>query len=216
MTPLVFLPGAAGRTAFWRPVADRLGDLGPTHLLGWPGFGDQPADLRVGSLGDLFDWLVARLPLEPCHLVAQSMGGVLAARLALEQPERVARLALVATSGGVDVRRLGASDWRSGFQAGAPALPRWFVDDRTDLTARLPGIRAPTLLLWSDGDPVSPVSVGRFLERRIPGARLEIIAGGTHSFAQERPDEVAAALRKHLAGGPGPANLSPGQGAASR
>ncbi len=198
MTPLVFLPGAGGRAAFWRPVADRLADLGPAHLFGWPGFGDNPPDPGIGSLGDLFDWLVARLPPGPCHLVAQSMGGVLAVRLALEHPDRVARLALVATSGGVNVNRLGARDWRRDYLAAMPGVPRWFVHDRTDLTERLPAVRAPTLLLWSDSDPVSPLSVGRFLEARIPDARLEVVAGGSHAFAEEQPDEVAAALRRHL------------------
>jgi pimeloyl-ACP methyl ester carboxylesterase len=198
--PLVFLPGAGGRAEFWRPVAERLADLGPIHLFGWPGFGEDPPDPGIGSLGDLFGWLLARLPPGPSHVVAQSMGGILAARLALEHPDRVARLALVATSGGVDVRALGASDWRPDYLAGLPGAPRWFVDDRTDLAERLPAIRAPTLLLWSDGDPVSPLSVGRFLAQRIPGARLEVVAGGGHAFAQERADVVAAALRRHLAG----------------
>ncbi len=200
MTPLVFLPGAGGRSAFWRPVAERLTDLGPAQLLAYPGFGEEPSDPRIRSLGDLFGWLLARLPPGPCHVVAQSMGGVLAVRLALEHPERVARLALAATSGGVDVSGLGASDWRPGYLAELPGAPRWFSDDRTDLSARLGELRAPTLLLWSDADPVSPPSVGRFLEQHIPGARLETFAGGGHAFAHERPEEVAAALRRHLGG----------------
>ena len=58
MTPLVFLPGAGGRAAFWRPVADRLADLGPVHLFDYPGFGGVPADPSINSLDDLFGWLV--------------------------------------------------------------------------------------------------------------------------------------------------------------
>jgi pimeloyl-ACP methyl ester carboxylesterase len=198
MAPLVFLPGAGGRAVFWRPVADRLADLGASHLLAWPGFGDEPADPTLRSLDDLLEWLLARLPPGPSHVVAQSMGGVLAVRLAVDHPERVASLTLVATSGGVDVRRLGASEWRPDFVAERPDVPRWFVDDRTDLTDRLGEIRAPTLLLWSDADPVSPLAVARLLERRIHGARLEVVPGGSHAFAQERPDEVAAVVRQHL------------------
>ncbi|HET8734790.1 MAG TPA: alpha/beta fold hydrolase, partial [Anaeromyxobacteraceae bacterium] len=177
---------------------DRLADLGPARLLGFPGFGDVPADPSIRSLDDLFDRVVGWLPEGRSHVVAQSMGGVLAARLALEQPERVARLVLVATSGGVDVSRLGAADWRRDYRASLPGVPSWFVDDRTDLTDRLSGIRAPTLLLWSDADPISPLSVARFLASRIPGARLAVVAGGTHAFAKERPDEVAPLIRAHL------------------
>jgi poly(3-hydroxyoctanoate) depolymerase len=203
MIPLVFLPGAGGRSSFWAPVAERLRGCGPTHRLGWPGFGDAPPDPAVRSTDDLFAWMTARLPPGPSHVVAQSMGGVLAARLAIEQPERVARLVLVATSGGVDARRHGAVDWRPEYLAALDGAPSWFADDRTDLTDRLGEIRAPTLLLWSDADPVSPLGVARFLEARIRGARLRVVPGGSHAFANERPDEVAAAIRGFLGGGGG-------------
>ncbi len=126
------------------------------------------------------------------------MGGVLAVRLALDAPERVSRLVLTATSGGVDVARLGAADWRPDYLAERPGVPDWFVRDRTDLTDRLGEVRVPCLLLWSDADPVSPLAIGRFLEERIAGSRLVTFAGGTHGFASERPDEVAAAIRAFL------------------
>lgn len=109
---------------------------------------------------------------------------------------------LVATSGGVPVERLGAADWRGEYRAALPDVPAWFVEDRTDLTRRLGAVRAPTLLVWSDADPVSPLAVGRFLEARLPDARLAVIAGGTHGFAEERADEVAALLRDHLRASP--------------
>jgi pimeloyl-ACP methyl ester carboxylesterase len=199
MTPLVFLPGADGSASFWRPVADRLADLGRDHVVGYPGFDDVPRDPRIKSLDDLFGWLIEQLPPGPSHVIAQSMGGILAARLALERPERVARLVLVATSGGIDVARLGAAEWRDDYRTAFPDVPTWFVDDRTDLTGSLAGIRAPTLLLWSDADPISPPAVAHDLAARIPGARLIMVAGGSHAFASERPDEVASILRSHLA-----------------
>ncbi len=201
MAPIVFLPGAGGSASFWKPVADRLGDLGVPRLLGYPGFAGIPADPRVASLDELLAWIVARLPREPSHVVAQSMGGVLAIRLAVERPARVARLVLAATSGGVAVARLGAADWRPDYRASLPGAPPWFADDRTDLTGRLGGIRAPALVLASDADPVSPPSVARFLAARIPAATVALVPGGSHAFASERPDEVARLVRAHLRGG---------------
>ncbi len=197
--PIVFLPGAGGSPDFWRPVADELRPRGEPVLLGWPGFGAVPADPALRGLDDLHRWTCARLPPGASHVVAQSMGGILGARLAIEQPERVARLVLVATSGGMDLSRLGAQDWRPAYLRDQPGVPRWFVDDRTDLTARLREIRAPALLLWSDADPVSPLAVGERLAREIPGARLEVVSGGTHAFAHERAREVAAIIGRFLA-----------------
>ncbi len=167
--------------------------------MGFPGFGGVPADPSLRSLEDLFAWVMDRLPPGPNHVIAQSMGGVIAVRLALDCPERLARLVLVATSGGVGVARLGGSDWRPEYRVSLPAVPPWFTEDRTDFSDRLAEIRAKTLLLWSDADPLSPLSVGHYLAARIQGARLTTIAGGTHGFENERPEEVAAAIRSHLA-----------------
>ena len=207
MSSLVFLPGAGGRASFWAPVAGRLGLFGPQVLVGWPGFGDEPANPAIHSLDDLYRWLLPRLPRGPLDVVAQSMGGVLGARLAIEEPQRVASLVLVATSGGVDVAGLGGVDWRRAFRAELPGVPAWFELDRTNLTEDLVRIRAPTLILYSDADPICPPAVAELLRARIPGARAALVSGGTHAFAFERPDEVAELLRAHLAG------LAGGEGA---
>ena len=94
---------------------------------------------------------------------------------------------------------MGGRDWRGEYRAALPDVPPWFVEDRTDLTDRLVEVRARTLLLWSDSDPVSPLAVAQFLAERIPDARVMTVVGGSHAFAHERPDEVAAAIRLHLA-----------------
>jgi poly(3-hydroxyoctanoate) depolymerase len=201
MPSLVFLPGAGGRAEFWRPVAERLGDLGPCVRFAWPGFGDEPADPTIVSLDGLFRWLIARLPGGPSHVIAQSMGGVLVARLAIEHPERVASLVLCATSGGVDVAALGGADWRAAFRAELPHVPTWFESDRTDLSNRLPEIQAPTLVLGGDSDPISPRAVATLVCRLIPNARSQVLRNAGHDFANRQPDQVAAAIRAHLRAG---------------
>jgi pimeloyl-ACP methyl ester carboxylesterase len=62
--------------------------------------------MRHTIFDDLVRLVEAELT-EPSTLVAQSMGGIVAVRVALRQPTQVRRLVLVATSGGVDVERLG-------------------------------------------------------------------------------------------------------------
>jgi pimeloyl-ACP methyl ester carboxylesterase len=199
MHPLVFFPGAGGRASFWQPVADRLADVGPTHLFAWPGFGDIPADPSIESLDALYRWMLARLPSTTFHLIAQSMGGVLAARLAIEHPQRVATLALCVTSGGaVDMTTLGGADWRADFRAELPNVPDWFERDRTDLTARLGGITASTLILTGDEDTIAPPAVGQFLRERISRSRHEIVRGGRHDLALSRAEEVAGLIRGHI------------------
>ena len=142
---------------------------------------------------------MARQLTGPADLVAQSMGGVVAIRVALRHPERVRRLVLAATSGGVDVAGLGGTDWRPDYRRQFPGAAAWILRERPDHTAELGRITAPTLLLWGDRDEVSPVAVGERLASLLPHAALRLIAGGDHGFAADRPDEVAPLIAAHLA-----------------
>lgn len=197
MTKLLFLPGAGASASFWRPVAERLTANGPRHFFAWPGLGDEPPDPDVRGI----DGLVAMVQAElqgPTDLVAQSMGGLVAARVALEAPHRVRRMVLVATSAGVPMAGFGASDWREAYSSTYPAAARWISAAHVDLSARLVAIKAPVLLIWGGADPVSPPSVGERLQRLLPHARLEVIAGGDHDLARTHAKEVAALVEAHL------------------
>jgi pimeloyl-ACP methyl ester carboxylesterase len=72
------------------------------------------------------------------------------------------------------------------------------VDEREDLTKRLPEIEAPVLLLWGDADPISPVAVGRRLAELFPRAELVVVPGGTHDLVLERAEEIAPRIEAHL------------------
>ncbi|MDA1036481.1 MAG: alpha/beta hydrolase, partial [Chloroflexi bacterium] len=134
------------------------------------------------------------------NAVAQSMGGVVAMMTASANLDRVLRLVLVATSGGIDMAQLGATDWRPEYLAEQrEAPPIWFVDDRTDLTAELATLTIPTLLIYGDADDIAPVAVGEFLQQKLPNATLAVIAGGQHDMGHQRPDEIAALIEAFLA-----------------
>jgi pimeloyl-ACP methyl ester carboxylesterase len=195
---LLFLPGASGNTGFWKPVGARLKHPGERRYLAWPGFGGVPPDPRVRGIADLVTRVVEQIT-GPVSLLAQSMGGVIAVRAALEKPELIRRLVLSVTSGGLDVARLGARDWRPDFRARNPDLPSWFLDEREDLTERIRAIAAPVLLLWGDDDPISPVAVGRRLAEILPHAELIVIEGGTHDLVHDRAGEIALHIDRYLA-----------------
>lgn len=197
---LFFLPGASGNAGFWKPVADRLRHPGNRRFVAWPGFGGVPAEPDVNGVRDLVV-RVARALTKPTALLAQSMGGVVAVQVALERPELVRHLVLCVTSGGVDTLALGARDWRPDFSHAFPTVPRWFVEDRTDLSPRLHEVRAPALLLWGDQDPISPVAVGEDLAARLPRAELVVVQGGTHDLVLERADDVAPRIDAFLSAG---------------
>jgi pimeloyl-ACP methyl ester carboxylesterase len=197
MTDLLFLPGAGGSAAFWRPAADRLAGGGRRRFFAWPGLGNEPHDPNVRGLDDLVSMVLSAID-EPADLIAQSMGGLVAVRVALAAPGKVRRLVLAATSGGVRMDDLGVADWRSDYRSAFPAAARWITETRQDLSSQLPTIKAPCLVLSGDADPISPPSVGRRLCGLLPNARLHIIRGGDHDLAQTHAAETAALIGEHL------------------
>ena len=198
----MFFPGSSGAAAFWEPVARRLPAGWTSTLCSWPGAGDQPALPGLSGYADLVEF--AAQSIGPgSDIVAQSMGGAVAVGLALTHPEKVRRLVLVATSGGLDLNLHATEDWRAEYRATFPNAASWVSAERPDHTARVPSITAPTLLIWGDRDPISPVSVGEQLDGLLPDSHLRVLPGATHSLACDRPDEVAALIIDHLGSRPG-------------
>ena len=79
----------------------------------------------------------------------------------------------------------GSADYRS-----ASPLMRQVMNQAVneDLTPLLPGVAAPTLLIWGEKDPATPLSDGQLMEKKIPGAGLVVLAGAGHfSFADRWP-----------------------------
>ena len=197
MARILFLPGAGASPDFWKPVGARLPAGWSKEYFGWPGLGDQPHDPAIRGMDDLVGLVAAKMD-EPVDLVAQSMGGIIAARLAIERPEAVRRLVLVVTSGGVDMTGLGAADWRADYRKSFPRAAAWITEARPSPGLPVEKIAAPALLIWGDSDAISPVAVGRHLESRIPDARLHIVAGGDHDLAQTHAAEVAPLIARHF------------------
>jgi pimeloyl-ACP methyl ester carboxylesterase len=199
MPSLIFLPGVGADPNFWRPVGERLPAAWRKTYLGWPGLGDQPADPAINRFEDLAGLVEAELGDEPADLIAQSMGGALAMMVALRHPDRVRRLVLTVTSGGLDMTGLGAADWRDDYRRLYPDSAAWVTDARPDLAGDLARVKQPALLIWGDADPISPVAVGERLRGRLVDAKLQIIAGGEHDLALTRSAEVAPLIEAHLA-----------------
>ena len=100
-TPLLFLHGAGGARA-WLPFMEKLAQhfnlIVPEH----PGFGgsDMPDWLdNVGDLAFFYLDLIDQFGLEDINLVGTSMGGWIAAEMAVRSCDRLASLVLSAPAG---------------------------------------------------------------------------------------------------------------------
>lgn len=198
---LIFLPGVGGNPAFWRSASDAITFPAERVLLAWPWYGvasaaDMPPHIADG-MQDLVQAVTPHMD-QPCALIAQSLGGVVAVLAALQRPEHLTHLVLVATSGGVPIEDLHPHDWRPDFIRSNPAFPAWMARERWDLAPQLASVHAPALLLWGDADPISPVAVGERLQGLLPRAQLHVLRGGAHDLAQTHAEAVAEHISRHL------------------
>jgi pimeloyl-ACP methyl ester carboxylesterase len=207
-TAVVLVHGLSGSWRWWEPVLEPLAEHHRVHLLDLPRLGRR---LRAGELtGWLGRWLEAA-ELEGVDLIGHSLGGLIAAELAAEQPDRVHRLALVAPAGipcgntmlsrsarllGTlyDVRGRMPTIARDAMRAGPFSLIRGalFASHR-DLSAELASVQAPTLLIWGEDDRLLPARIAAEWQRVLPGSRLVRLHCG-HVPMWEAPRELASHL----------------------
>ncbi len=69
----------------------------------------------------------------------------------------------------------------------------------SDRYAELPKIKAPTLVIHGDADPLVPYANAEILAQRIPGAELATLKGCGHLAMWEQPRALSALLLEFLA-----------------
>lgn len=100
--PLLLIHGHQGRWAHWLENIPALAQRHRVIVPDLPGFGDSemPAgDLTISGYAEALTELLTQLGIERCAVVGHSMGGFVAAELAITQPVRVERLVLVSAAG---------------------------------------------------------------------------------------------------------------------
>ncbi|MFW2074967.1 alpha/beta fold hydrolase [Acinetobacter gerneri] len=192
---LIFLPGASGSTDFWQPVLQKL-SFKHKHVIAYPSFGAYPEQENIKSFSTLQQYVLRQIP-QNAVVIAQSMGGIFAVQAALQMPEKIRALILVATSGGIDLSRFDVKDWREEYK-NTFQVPDWFVEHTEYLDEKLHEIKCPILLIWGDSDPISPVAVAVYLQQKLAHAELVVIEQGQHDLAYEYADQVSVHIAHFL------------------
>ena len=156
--------------------------------------------------------LAARAPARVRSLIAMNATDRITAAIAERgAPARAAARAAADGGDGATLLDLVAqSTWSPEYRAAQTAvlaarrqavslLPRsWFAGveqlmaslENLDLTPLLPQIGCPALVVGGEADVTFPAAHSRALAEGIRGARLVLIAGGSHGLVIERPAEV--------------------------
>lgn len=208
----MLIHGLSGSSRWWMRNFDALAERHLVAAVDLVGFGRShraiipeilPAFGEVSAL--LARWLETFG--EPVHLVGHSMGGQLAIRLAAERPELVRSLMLVNSAGmpfkldplahlrplprppfgGPRIAQVLLPDFvRAGPTSVVVASARVL---RGDMRTWMHGIRAPTLLVWGENDPLVPLRYGKAMQQEIAGSRLIVIPRAAHVSMWDAPEE---------------------------
>ncbi|MGE0542451.1 MAG: alpha/beta fold hydrolase [Dehalococcoidia bacterium] len=223
--PVILVHGLAGSSRWWRRNVPALAARYRTYLVDLPRFGAMHGRGRF-VLVEAAAWLVAWMRsagLDHAHIIGHSMGGLIAIRLAAQQPDTVSRLVLTAPAGLPSARSLAAHALpllRAARHSKPGLLPLLAYDTaragpRTlwraaqeivseDVRADLAAIRSPTLVIMGENDPLVPPATGRILQERIADARLLVLKAAGHVVMFDQPDAFNRAVVPFLAGEPTP------------
>lgn len=208
-SPIVLLHGLGASAATWDAVAEALSDRYLTVALDLLGHGESPcpedADefTRDGALADMDD-LLAGLG-EPAVLVGHSLGGYLALAHAATRPGAIRGIVVLNTGPGFrDPEKRDAWNERSRRNAHRFGVPERVTNLNLQhdsvVMDRLAEIATPTLVMVGGEDRPEYLGSGRYLERKMPDARLVVIEGGEHSMHEAAHATEVAGLIARFAG----------------
>lgn len=220
---MVLLHGLSGSSRWWRYTIPALRTAYRVHVPEMIGYGESRGAVRHPTLpemaGLLVRWLDA-IGIDRTHFVGHSMGAQVGVHLASRWPDRVGRLVLSDAAGvphALDLstlrlvarQLLAPRSWgrlvflptiaadvlRTGPRTLVRAVRGILADDIRPL---LPRVSAPTLLLWGEHDPVTPLEDAEAIARMIPRSRVVVIAGAAHNPMADRPDAFNGELLRFL------------------
>jgi pimeloyl-ACP methyl ester carboxylesterase len=220
--PVVLIHGLSGSSRWWwRNIPDLAREF-TVYLVDLPGFGEMRDERDGFSLSGAAEWLAAwmnELGIQPVHIIAHSLGGYIGVKLAIQHPELVDRLILVAPAGVPENKPLlgysfsllrAARDLRSRFVSVFArdfirAGPRTILRSARELLAAdttqdLKNITQPTLLIWGARDSMIPPTIGEVFRQEIPNSRLLVFERVGHVPMVDKHKEFNAAVGKFLRG----------------
>lgn len=216
LPPVLFVHGSPGS---WDNFESYLLDpalQARAHLIAVdrPGFGGSGAGHAEPSLARQAACALDALSLNqsgaPAVLVGHSLGGPVVARAAMDAPERVRGVLLLAPSIDPAQEELRWYNRVASWRAVSWLLPRplrtsneEILPLRGELDAMMPGwsrIEAPVTLMHGEEDRLVPVENADFAGRMLPQVRVVRLPEEDHFIPWTREEEVKAALLALLRG----------------
>jgi pimeloyl-ACP methyl ester carboxylesterase len=202
----------------WRIVVPDLAGFGRTPI--------PPEGMSFSVLTDYLSRVLDVVGVQKAALAGNSLGGAIAIRYAANNPERVSHLFLLDSAGlqpGATIHALQAKtreEARQMMKAVSGTYPRYvprFIlddivrgaqdparqqyrdsDEPTDASEYLSRIKAPTAVVWGDGDGLIPEEESARMHEEIEGSELIVLPGVGHVPQLQAPKRIAEIIRSRL------------------
>ncbi|ETX09323.1 alpha/beta fold hydrolase [Candidatus Entotheonella palauensis] len=221
--PLVCLHGAGGLRL--SPAHTLLAQHHRVIVFEMPGFGHSPTNERFQSMAELARTMAlaaTQLGLERFNLMGNSFGGVTALWLAIQHPEQVQALVLVAPAAirpeaSAPPRQLSPEERMARLyahperQAPAPPPDPAVLEKQQALVQRLMGpardeelerhmaaLDLPVLVLFGTEDRMIPSEMGRRYVETLPNGHLILVYDAGHAVDADRPEAFVSVVGDFL------------------
>ena len=227
--PILILHGWGSSSKSWAKVQDNLVKHGYRVIVpDMPGFGESDSPDKPWNGEDYLNWLLEftknyKLKTPFC-VIGHSFGGGLAIKLAIEYPQLIKNLVLVATARMGRKRKFRKKAvyviakigrliaFIPGFEIIRKIFYKFIVGSRDyertkgdmretiklilkeDLSKQIHKIETPTMIIWGDKDKATPIEDAYFIKREIKNSKLEIIKNAGHALNLEYPEKLATLI----------------------
>ncbi len=218
--PVVLVHGLGVSSRYMIPTARRLAPYCRVFAPDLPGFGrsDRPAHaLTFPELADALAGCVTALDVGPAAYLGNSLGCQTIVEFALRHRRLLSRAVLVGSTTDPQARSVlrqvarGVLDLFGESPSLWPILAYDYLTAgplrtlRTlhygvidPLTAKLPHVDVPTLVVRGERDPIVPRQWAEEMARLLPNARLVELLGAPHAANYSAPAKLVAAVRPFL------------------
>lgn len=189
---------------------------------------EPPSEWGVDDYAEFLHKFAEKLGLESTSLLGHSYGGRVAilyasrhkvGKVILVDAAGIRRFSLKRW---LKTRQFKLAKWLAPYVMGRERAQRWVDEQRQkrssadylasspmmrkvmskslgqDLRHAMPGIKAPTLLIWGEKDTATPLRDAKTMERLIPDAGLVSFPGCGHYSFLDNPAQFSAVLRSFL------------------
>ena len=231
MKTLIIIHGWKSSKENWQKVKQEIEKLGIKVIVpDLPGFKKETELHTAWTFQEYLDWLKLFIDSQRIQgkffLLGHSFGGALAAKYAIEEPNRVEKLFLVdaACIRGKKSARKNALEKMSKVLKIFSVVPGYSYFRRKayillnsdyadvegvlketylnvikeDLSSQLHNIKAPTILVWGEKDKATPLKDGKIIKEKISGSKIYTLMGVGHSPHFEAPEKLIRAIRENI------------------